>query len=67
MFFNKTWHFFKHEVIFTVKHFFDTEKLFKPLNCAIVTLVSKIQAPTTVKDYRPITFCSIVCKLIFKI
>lgn len=29
--------------------------LFKPINCVVVALVSKVQALVTVKDYRPIT------------
>lgn len=42
VFFKKTWKIIKHDIISTIQAFFDTGKLYKPLNCALVTLVPKI-------------------------
>lgn len=41
--------------------------MFKPINCIAVTLLPKSLSPITIKDYRPIAFCTVLYKLISKV
>ncbi|XP_055825498.1 uncharacterized protein LOC129894027 [Solanum dulcamara] len=50
-----------------VKEFLLTRKLHKALNCTSVTLLSKVPNPTSIKEYRPITCCIVLYKLIAKV
>ncbi|XP_056688387.1 uncharacterized protein [Spinacia oleracea] len=54
-------------VVRQVLEFFETSKLLKQVNNTVVTLILKIQNPTSVKDYRPIACCSVIYKLISKV
>lgn len=66
-FFNKSWSIIQHDVVPAVKDFFVTGTMFKVVNCATITLIPKIYKPKTVKDFRPISCYTILCKLISKI
>lgn len=47
--------------------FFENASFNKPVNCTASTLVPKVENAFYAKDYRPISCCSIIFKLIFKI
>nr|XP_016453422.1 PREDICTED: uncharacterized protein LOC107777786 [Nicotiana tabacum] len=55
------------EIIDVVKEFFTIGKLYKAINCTTITLVPKVNKPTTVKEYILIACCSILYKMISKI
>lgn len=65
--FKKGWHVLKDKVYATVQEFFLLGKLYKPVNCATITLVPKVSQPSYAKEYRPIACCSLVYKIISKI
>ncbi|XP_070043632.1 uncharacterized protein [Nicotiana tomentosiformis] len=67
VFFKKAWDIINIQIIDAVKEFFSIGKLYKAINCTTVTLVPKVNKPTTVKEYRPIACCSILYKIISKI
>lgn len=50
-----------------VKDFFRSGKLFKQVNNTIISLVPKSSCLNTVGDYRPISCCNVLYKIIAKI
>lgn len=50
-----------------IKEFFKTGKLYKAINCTVITLIPKIANPTSVKEFRPIAYCNVLYKMIAKI
>ncbi|XP_060212045.1 uncharacterized protein LOC132639621 [Lycium barbarum] len=67
LFFKRTWHIIKNDIISAVKEFFITGRLYKAINCTVVTLVPKTAHPSTVKKFRPIACCTILYKIIAKV
>lgn len=41
--------------------------MYKDINCTTIILVPKVDKPTTVKEFRPITCYILLYKLIFKV
>lgn len=66
-FFKHTWKIIKKDIIAAVQSFFSTGRMYKPVNCTLVILIPKVQCPNTVKEYRPITCCSALYKIISKV
>ncbi|CAI8592318.1 unnamed protein product [Vicia faba] len=64
--FKSCWHIVKDDVVDAVKEFFEQDRLFIPFNQTVVTLVSKSEQATSVKDYRRIVGCTAFCKIISK-
>lgn len=50
-----------------VQHFFDHESLDPEINQTHICFIPKIDSPTQVKDYRPISLCNVAYKIISKI
>jgi len=66
-FFKYTWKTIKEDIIDAVKSFFKIGKIYKPVNCTLVTLIPKVENPKTVKEYRPIACCTVLYKIISKV
>ncbi|XP_075083309.1 uncharacterized protein LOC142167054 [Nicotiana tabacum] len=66
-FFREFWPIIGKEVTEAILQFFETGKLLKEINCTTVTLIPKVQNPTYVKEFRHITCCSTLYKIIAKI
>ena len=47
-----------------VKEVFQHKKMFRAINCTNVTLIPKVQNPSSIKEYRPIACCTMLYKLI---
>ncbi|XP_019246270.1 PREDICTED: uncharacterized protein LOC109225918 [Nicotiana attenuata] len=67
VFFKKAWGIMKNDVYEAVMDFFQTSHMPKIINCTTVTLLPKVTNPITVKDFRPISCCSVLYKIIAKI
>lgn len=66
-FFTICWEEVNEDRVDIVLHFFTTSEMDKAINCTVVTLVPKLLAPTYVKDYMPIAYCTILYKIITKL
>lgn len=54
------------DVVAAVKSFFQTGSMHKGWNSTAISLAPKVKSPITVKDFRPISCCSITYKCIAK-
>lgn len=50
-----------------VLNFFEINVMFRPINCTTVTLIPKVSNPNKLIEFRPISSCSLLCKIISKI
>ena len=50
-----------------VNEFFQTRKMHPGFNSTIVTLVLKCSNPCSIRDFRPISYCSVIYKCLTKI
>ncbi|KAL2224532.1 UNVERIFIED_CONTAM: hypothetical protein Sindi_3020900 [Sesamum indicum] len=66
-FFKAAWPVVGEEVTRAVLDFFTTEKLLKQINSTILTLIPKVRTPMSVNDFRPISCCNVLYKIIAKL
>ncbi|GJY18245.1 hypothetical protein Tco_0389736 [Tanacetum coccineum] len=67
VFFKEAWDIVGNDVIKAIKEFFTNGKLLKELNHMIIPLIPKVQTPSRVNDYRPISCCNVLFKCISKV
>ena len=67
LFFQKFWTVIKKDVVKAVQDFFLSGCMLKSINHTIISLIPKILNPTSLKNYRPISLCSVLCQIISKI
>jgi hypothetical protein len=65
-FYQRNWGELKAEVINGVKLFFSTGHLPEGVNETAIVLIPKIDQPETLKDFRPISLCTVIYKVIAK-
>ena len=66
-FFKSSWSIVGGDVTAAILYFFQTSSLLPAFNSTIVALVPKCQNPNSMRDFRPISCCSVVYKSITKI
>ncbi|XP_020250145.1 uncharacterized protein LOC109827551 [Asparagus officinalis] len=66
-FYQHNWSMIKDDVIVAVKSFFSSGKILKQINHTFLTLVPKSKEATSIQDYRPISCCNVIYKIISKI
>ncbi|KAL2933146.1 hypothetical protein RDABS01_016265 [Bienertia sinuspersici] len=66
-FFKTAWPIVGKDVIQAVRDFFVNRKLLKEVSITTLTMVPKVQTPSTVSEYRPIACCSTIYKCISKL
>lgn len=54
------------EVTKVVLDFFDTSKIYKPINTVAVTLIPKVKNSSSIRAYIPIFCCTTLYKILFK-
>jgi hypothetical protein len=67
IFFNQYWHVVGDDIFRLVKTAFHTGYFDSAISETLIYLISKIDPPTTFKDFRPISLCNIVYKIITKV
>jgi hypothetical protein len=65
-FYQRNWGTLKVEVINAVKLFFATNRMPDGVNATAIMLIPKIDQPETLKDFRPISLCMVIYKVIAK-
>ncbi|KAL2237250.1 UNVERIFIED_CONTAM: hypothetical protein Sindi_0916700 [Sesamum indicum] len=63
-FFKAAWPVVGEEVTKVVLDFFSTGKLLKQINSMILALIPKVHTPISVNDFRPISCCNVLYKII---
>ncbi|KAL0288698.1 UNVERIFIED_CONTAM: Retrovirus-related Pol polyprotein from type-1 retrotransposable element R2 [Sesamum calycinum] len=66
-FFKAAWPVVGEEITAAVKDFFTTGRLLKQVNATLLTLIPKVSAPSHVADFRLISCCNTIYKIITKI
>ena len=67
LFFKRCWDIIGVEFLAAIKYFFDHTTLPRCVNATRIALVPKIENPTCMDDYRPISCCNVMYKCISKI
>jgi hypothetical protein len=62
--FKVSWNVIKSDVFAEIHEFFDHDRLYVAVNCALVTLIPKSSDAKTMKDMRPIACCTTFYKII---
>ena len=67
VFFQKFWNIVKLDLIAAISSFFHSGNLLKAINETCSTLIPKTDSPTSVSQFRPISLCNVIYRIIFKI
>jgi hypothetical protein len=66
MFFQRNWEALKKDVVIAVKEFFDMGQMAPGVNDTIIVLILKKDNLEPLKDYRPISLCNVIYKVVSK-
>ncbi|KAL0354347.1 UNVERIFIED_CONTAM: hypothetical protein Sangu_1016000 [Sesamum angustifolium] len=66
-FFKAAWPVVGGEVSIAIMDFFKTGRLLKQVNATLLTLIHKVRTPHSVAEFRPISCCNVIYKVITKI
>nr|XP_027100870.1 uncharacterized protein LOC113719906 [Coffea arabica] len=67
LFFQNFWSSIKNDIIPAIKAFFHSSLMLKSVNHTVISLIPKTLHPINLKNYRPISLCSVIYKIISKI
>ena len=65
-FFQRNWGLLKEDIIHAVRVFFEVGTMPEGVNDTAIVLIPKVQHPETLKDYRPISLCNVLYKVVSK-
>ncbi|KAI8572120.1 hypothetical protein RHMOL_Rhmol01G0173700 [Rhododendron molle] len=66
-FYQSNWEVIGSDLVLAVQQFFRTGFMLREWNSTAISLVPKVNAPCTVRDFRPISCCNVVYKCVSKI
>jgi hypothetical protein len=65
-FYQRHWGVFKNDIIEAVKEFFKSGIMPEGINYTIIVLIPKKKNPMCLKDFRPISLCNVIYKIVSK-
>jgi hypothetical protein len=65
-FLQRNWDLLKEEVVQAVQRFFDTGIMPEGVNDTVIVLIPKNNDPEALKDFRPISLCNVIFKVVSK-
>jgi hypothetical protein len=65
-YFQRNWGVSKEDVINVVKRFFEEGRMQEGVNDIAIVLIPKVQHPENLKEYRPISLCNVIYKIVSK-
>lgn len=66
-FFRASWDIVGKDVVEAVQEFFRNGRLLKDINCTVIALIPKVPEACKLSDFRPISCCNLIYKIISKI
>ena len=66
LFYQKFWHIVGDDVIVTVLNFLNNGTMLLEINYTYIVLIPKIKTPERISNYRPISLCNVIYKIISK-
>ncbi|XP_071923241.1 uncharacterized protein [Coffea arabica] len=67
LFFQKFWSLIKKDLVNAIQGFFHHGVILKAINHTVISLIPKVDCPTEINQYRPISLCQVVYKALAKI
>nr|GMC82735.1 uncharacterized protein LOC109184888 [Ipomoea batatas] len=66
-FFKNNWEMIREDLTDAVREFFQSRQLLKQINYTVIALIPKTQQTNVVGDFRPISCCNVIYKVISKV
>ena len=67
LFYQKFWHVVDNDVVNAMLEFLNDEVMLPDLNHTNIVLIPKVKNPEKMSEYRPISLCNVVYKIISKV
>ncbi|XP_056172129.1 uncharacterized protein LOC130139353 [Syzygium oleosum] len=67
LFYKSAWHIIGKDIEEAIMEFFSSKRMLKSINSTLITLVPKVQNPSFLKEFRPISCCNVIYKIISKL
>ena len=67
LFFKRAWDIIGTDFKDVVRHFFATNEMPRCVNATRIALVPKVESPSRMTDFRPISYCNVLHKCITKV
>ena len=67
LFYQKFWHIVGNDVITAVLDFLNTGNMQSKINFTHIVLIPKVKSPERMSNYRPISLCNVIFKVISKV
>uniref|UniRef100_A0A2N9IMR2 Reverse transcriptase domain-containing protein n=1 Tax=Fagus sylvatica TaxID=28930 RepID=A0A2N9IMR2_FAGSY len=67
LFYKKFWHIVGPDILKAVLSCLNSDQLLKSINQTYITLIPKVKSPTRVTEFRPISLCNVLYKIISKV